>query len=279
MVGHGEIAHAHPHAVAKPYGHGIDAGKHAAVPGPHVEIGHLGDLRQRRAGIDQVGIHDEDEVAVDAPKLQVARMHDEHAHHAHRHLHHFVRMRVIHERPAVLQLELVDEGLPRLDVRLGHAADPVHSIRQQHAVPMDRRVLGQLVGDEDAHLVAFDRLDRGSRRLAVVAPQVHLHARCKFAHHRLGDEVKFLPVAVHAPGQGPAVERDHGLIIGPARRKDRRLHRGGLGARRFRDACRLRAPADRGRACQHRGGTEKASARNHGYSPCSTCAGVAGGYR
>src|SRR6516162_437989 len=136
VVGHGEIAHAHAHAVAEPHRHRIDAGKHAAVPGPHVEVGHLRDLRQIGPGIDQVGAHDEHEVAIDAAKFRVARVNDEHAHHAHRHLHHLVRVGVVHERAALLHFELVDEGLSWLDVRLRHPADPVHSVRQQHAVPV-----------------------------------------------------------------------------------------------------------------------------------------------
>src|SRR5262245_38165188 len=50
MIGHGEITHAHAHPVAEPRRHRIDAGKHPAVPRPHVEIGHLGNLRQREPG-------------------------------------------------------------------------------------------------------------------------------------------------------------------------------------------------------------------------------------
>jgi len=46
MVRHGEIAHAHAHAVAESHRQRIDAGKYAAIPRPHVEIGHLGDLRE-----------------------------------------------------------------------------------------------------------------------------------------------------------------------------------------------------------------------------------------
>ena len=52
------------------------------------------------AGIDGVGAHHEDEVAIDAAEAFVARMHDEHAHHAHAHLHHLVGVRVVHERAA-----------------------------------------------------------------------------------------------------------------------------------------------------------------------------------
>src|SRR5262249_3571039 len=65
--------------------------------------------------------------------------------------------------------------------------------------------------------------------------------------------------------------------------KGRGLHGGGFSGRGFGDACRLRAAADRGCACQHRGGAEKASARNHGLllvqrapaSPADTAMGFA----
>ncbi len=89
-------------------------------------------------------------------------------------------------------LEFVDEGLARLDLRLGQAADAVHAVGQQDAVPVHGGVLGQLVGDEDAHAVAFDHLDGGAGALAVVAPQVGLDAGRDLAHHGLGDEVEFL---------------------------------------------------------------------------------------
>ncbi len=155
------------------------------------------------------------------------RVHHEHPHHAHRHLHHFVGMGVVHEGAALLQLELVDEGLARLDMRLGQAADAVHAVRHDHAVPMHRGVLGEFVGDEDADLVALDRLDGRARCLAVIAPQIDGHAGSEFAHDRLGDEMELLPGAVHAPGQRPAVERHHRLIVLAALRRDRRLHRRG----------------------------------------------------
>ncbi|MET4020630.1 hypothetical protein ABIC10_005752 [Bradyrhizobium sp. S3.2.12] len=68
-------------------------------------------------------------------------------------------------------------------------------------VPVHGGVFGQSVGDEDADLVALDRLDGRTRRLAVIAPQIHLHAFGELAHHGFGDEVEFLPVAVHAERQ------------------------------------------------------------------------------
>ena len=109
-------------------------------------------------------------------------------------------------------------------------------------MPMHGRVLGQLVGHEDAHLVALDHLDGRAGRLAVVAPQVRLHAGRDLAHDRLGDEVELLPVAVLPPRQRPAVQRHDRLIVRPRCGHERRLHcRGGL-CRRLRNGGRRRAP-------------------------------------
>ena len=145
-------------------------------------------------------------------KARVLGMHDERAHHPHRHLHHLVGMRVVHEGAAAIEHELVDEGLADGDVRLGQPADAVHAVRQQHAVPMHGRVLGQFVGNEDADLVALDRLDGRTGRLAVIAPQSSRHAGRDLARHFLGDQMELLPLAVHLEGQRPAVQRHHRLI-------------------------------------------------------------------
>ena len=132
-------------------------------------------------------------------------MNDEHSHQAHRHLHHLIGVRVVHEAAAFLKLELIDEGLIWRDVRLRDATDAIHAVWQQHSVPMDRGVLRQFVGDEDPNLVSFDRLDRRTRRLSVVAPKMHIHSRRKLANNRFRDKMKLLPIAIHPPRQGPAV--------------------------------------------------------------------------
>jgi len=72
----------------------------------------------------------------------------------HRHLHHLVRMGVVHEGAALRELEFVDERLAGLDVRLGEAADAIPCRSAGSCRASGRRMLGQLVGDEDAHLVA-----------------------------------------------------------------------------------------------------------------------------
>ena len=137
---------------------------------------------------------------------------DPHAHHAHGHLHHFVGVRVVHEGARAARLELVHKGLAHGDRGLVQATHAVHAVGQALAVPVDGGVLGQLVGDEDAHAVALDHLDGRARALAVVAPHVDLEARRDLAHHGFGHQVEFLDVVVHPPGQGPAVERDHRVV-------------------------------------------------------------------
>ncbi len=158
------------------------------------------------------------------------RMRHPQAHHAHRHLCHLVGMRVVHERPRPARDEFVDERLAHTDRRLGQSGHAVHAVGQALAVPVDAGVLRQAVGDEQAHPVALHHFDRRSGGLSVVAPQVRLHAGREFAHHGFGHQVEFLDPGVHAPGQGPAVER-HDRVVGAAGVGDqRRLGRGLVGA-------------------------------------------------
>ena len=79
---------------------------------------------------------------------------------------------------------------------------------------------------------------------AVVAPEMRLHAGRDLAHHRLGDEMEFLPVAVHAPRQRPAVERHHRLVVRPVVGASGGCIVGAVHGRRLRDRGGLRAAAD-----------------------------------
>src|SRR5690606_29147698 len=99
VVGHGQVADAHPHAGALPDVERVDTGKGAAVPGPQVEVEHGVDLGHVAARLDVVGVEQEAEVAVNARDVRVrlARVRDPETHHAHRHLHHLVGVRVVHE--------------------------------------------------------------------------------------------------------------------------------------------------------------------------------------
>jgi hypothetical protein len=114
-------------------------------------------------------------------------------------------------------------------------------------MPMDGRVFRQLVGDEDADLVALDGLDRRTGGLPVIAPKMGDHAGRDFPHHLLGNQVELLPIAIHLPRSRPTIERYDGLILGPACGKERRLHDRLFHRRRFRDRGCL--DASRNRPC------------------------------
>ena len=135
---------------------------------------------------------------------------------------------------------------------------------------MHGRVLGQFVGDEDAHSVALDRLDGRSRRLAVIAPELRGHARRDLALNFLGDEMELLPFAVHAEGQSPSVQshdRCVGLAIGG---RKRRLHRRRGVGRRLGDGRQRGVAAHRSGAGKRHGRSgEEVSSRQHGSDPFS----------
>jgi len=180
VIGHRQVADADAHLVAFAYVQGVDAGEHAAVPAPQIEVQHRHDLGRCRAGIDVESIQQEAEVAVNFVDQRMFgfRVRDPQAHHAHRHLRHFVGMRVVHEGAGAARDKLINEGLAGLDAGLVQPGNPIHAIGQALAVPVDARVLRQLVGDEDAHAVTFHHFDGRPGRLAVVAPQMSVHARC-----------------------------------------------------------------------------------------------------
>ena len=227
VIGHGEIADANADTIILAHDHVVDPREHAAVEREQVEIHHGAHLRGSAAGIDVVVAEQEHEVTIDPHEFRIFRMSDPEAHHPHRHLHHLVRVGVIHECARPLGGELVHIGLADGNLRLIEPAHAVHAVGQSLSVPVDGGVLRELVGDEKAHLVALDHLDGRPRALAVVAPKVGLHARREFAHHRLGDEMEFLDAVLHPPGQRPAVQRHHRVVRTAAGRSKRRL-RGGL---------------------------------------------------
>jgi hypothetical protein len=208
VIRHRQVADADAHLVVLPHARRVDARKDAAVPAPEVEVEHRHDLRREAAGVVVVGVEQEAEVAVDLVDQRVlasvinARVRDPEAHHAHRHLHHLVGVRVVHEGTGPARHELVDMGLARRDARLVQARHAVHAVGQALAVPVDAGALAELAGHKQTYPVAFHDLDRRPRALAVVAPQLHLEARRHLAHPRLGHQVKLLDAVVHAPGAG-----------------------------------------------------------------------------
>ncbi len=199
VVGHGQVADPDPDPVMLPHYQRVDAGKGAAVPGPQVEVGHLIDPGRGGARFDVVGVQQEHEISVDPHQRRVFRMGNPETHHAHRHLHHFIGMRVVHEGAGAARHELIDEGFARRDSGLGQAGDAIHAIRQTLAVPVHGGMFRQFIRHENPHPVAFHHLDRRPRALAVVSPKVGFHAGSDFAHYRFRHQMEFLDAILHAP--------------------------------------------------------------------------------
>ena len=163
-------------AVALFHHHRRRAGISLPVQREDVEVRHLIRIRARRARIDPPLAQQIDKVAV-RPRLRVfARMNDEHPEQAERHLRHLIVMRVIHIGAVLPHGKLIPESLARLDRLLGQAADAIHAIGQDDAVPMDGRRRGQLVRHVNAQPVALHALDGRPVDLAVIAPALRAQA-------------------------------------------------------------------------------------------------------
>jgi len=85
-------------------------------------------------------------------------------------------VRVEPERARVLGRELVGEAAAGLDRRLRDVRDAVHRVRQAHAVPVDRRRLGQVVREANAQRLPQPDAQFGSGDAAVVGPDAQLAA-------------------------------------------------------------------------------------------------------
>ena len=162
LVRHRKVPNPYSHQVALVHDQRIDVGEDPAVPGPKVEIRHRHDAGYVGARINIKSVQHDQEVPIDAHEIGILWVDHEHAHHAHCHLHHLIPMGVIHEGAGFGQIELIDKSLARRDAGVAEAADTVHARGQDQPVPMHRRMLGQAVGDIDAHPVAFDRLNGGA---------------------------------------------------------------------------------------------------------------------
>ncbi|MNS77115.1 hypothetical protein D3C72_1106890 [compost metagenome] len=77
------------------------------------------------------------------------------------------RMAVIPIGARLLQRELIDEGLARLDAGEADPRHAVHLERQQQAVPVDRGVLVQGVRHRQAHVLALAHPQQGRGQQAV----------------------------------------------------------------------------------------------------------------
>ena len=141
-------------------------------------------------------------------------MHDEAAKHADHLLHGHVR--VVEERSALVNMELVDEaaagkhGLLR-DAGLAVVADLIFK-----AVPVNRTWLGKMVVEDDADVVALIDLNGGPGRRAIEAPEVERPVGQNRSLHWLGDEVEDLGAVVEREGEIGDIGSGDGDIACPS---------------------------------------------------------------
>ena len=189
------------------------AGERLGVHRQHVELGHLVRVGPLGARVDAPLVQHDGEVAVDAPAAAWRGW--------------MTNMPVIPsaiwvisswcewyiDRAVLAQRELVLERLAGRDRLLVEAADAVHAVRQQDAVPVHRRRRGQPVRDVDAHAIALDRLDHRAVDAAVVAPAQDLQTGGHLVIDLLGDHVEDLHAADDLPGQLGAVGHRHRHVV------------------------------------------------------------------
>ncbi len=103
--------------------------KNPTIPAPDIKIEHRIDFGYIRTRRNIKCIDQKNKVAINTHEIWVFWMNHKKAHHAHGHLHHFIGMRVVHERAALLELELIDERLAGFDMRLCQSTDAIHAAR------------------------------------------------------------------------------------------------------------------------------------------------------
>ena len=127
-------------------------------------------VRQQAPVIEHPG-----DVAVDLDRL--ALLDDQRAVEAAPDLLEAALMRVVPVGAGIGDVELVDEGLTRCDRLLRQMRHAVHGVRHAHAVPVDGRLLLELVLDRDADVLALAHPDLRARNRAVVGPDGGLRIR------------------------------------------------------------------------------------------------------
>ena len=163
MIGHSEIAHTDANPVVLSHPHRINAGENATIKAPEIKVQHGIDLGGCTTGRDVEAIEQENKITIDTHEICIFRVGHPKAHHAHRHLHHFIRMRVIHEGPRALCFEFIHKGFTHRYAWLRQASHTIHAIGQSLPVPVHTGCLGQAIGHENTYAITLHHFNRRSR--------------------------------------------------------------------------------------------------------------------
>ncbi len=107
-------------------------------------------------------------------------------------------MRVVEERPRLLDGELVHIRIAWLDRRLGDIRGAVHFVRDDETVPVDRGRLRQVVRHVESDAVADGESDRRPRNLVIERVGHHLLVRKDVPLDDRDLEIEHLHVTVEA---------------------------------------------------------------------------------
>ena len=111
------------------------------------------------------------------------------------------QMRVIKERAFFMDVKLKDLRLSRFNGILSQCGGSGILNGQLESMPVHERIFRQFIGHDDANTVALRDFDRRAGHAAVVAVDVHLHARMKLLLNRHRHKFKHLHAAIHLVGQ------------------------------------------------------------------------------
>src|ERR1700735_1120868 len=206
MVVHPQIDKANTDALPVPHDQRSRRRPRFAVEGQPIEL-HVHGVRHLDVRQDGVLLHDDCEVIIGTRLVGFPGVHDERADHAHHFLHRHVR--VIEISTLLLEREFVDKSATGRDGVLTRTGCSVHLVRDFEAVPMHRCRFGKVVVHDDPNAVTLVHLNRRPRSAAVVTPEVNRAARKYRLFNRLGDEMKFFYVSIHAPRKLQYIGRLH----------------------------------------------------------------------
>src|SRR5581483_1311734 len=195
---HAQVCHPDSHAAAMTNHQWRGVRACLAVEGQPVEL-HVCAVGYVAIGEDGPLLQHDSEVMIDLWCPGLLGVDDEQTNHPQHLLHRPVR--VVEERPCLMQRELVDEPATRCDWLLTDVRHAVHAHGNFQAVPVDAGGLGEMVLENDSHVVALVHLDRRTWAGSVVAPDFHLAPRNKPSLYRLSYETEFLRSVHHLPGQ------------------------------------------------------------------------------
>ena len=136
---------------------------------------------------------------IDAWRVTLLRVRNEHSDHANHFLHRAVR--VIEKSSFLVNGKFIPVGFAGRDWLLADVRYAVLFDGNFQSVPMHGGAFRQAIFHVDAHPVSLLHLNGGSGATAVVAPHIERFPRHDAALYRLGNQSKYFGAAIHREGQ------------------------------------------------------------------------------